>query len=133
MSFTKAEIEYLMSNLTGRMATVTPGGQPQVRPTSYIYNAEHGTIDVGGYHMKDTQKYRNVVAGSAVAIVIDETLSYEPWEVKGIEIRGDASVLSDQKPYLPGFSGDIVRIRPRRILSWNVDPDHDGMFARDVP
>jgi pyridoxamine 5'-phosphate oxidase family protein len=109
-----------------------PDGKPQVRPTSYRYNAEHGSIDVGGYRMKDTQKYRNVAAGSWAALVIDEIVSYQPWEVKGIEVRGDAEVLGGQEPYLPGFTGDIVRIHPRRVLSWSVDPDHQGVFARDV-
>ncbi len=133
MTFTTAEVEYLTSQPLGRLATVTPDGQPQVRPTSFAYNAELGTIDVGGYHMRDTQKYRNVAAGSAASIVIDEIASRDPWTVRGIEIRGRAEVLTDQKPYLKGFSGDIVRIHPQRILSWGLDADDTTMNARDVP
>ena len=129
--FTDAEVDYLNSQPLARLATVTPGGQPQVRPTSFHYNADTGTIDIGGYHMRDTQKYRNVVAGSRAAIVIDEVTSTDPWTVRGIEIRGTAEVLADQPPYLQGFSGDIVRIHPKRILSWGLDSDN--MNARDVP
>ena len=27
---------------------------------------------------------------------------------------------------------EIIRIHPRRIVSFNVDPDHPGFAARDV-
>jgi pyridoxamine 5'-phosphate oxidase family protein len=27
---------------------------------------------------------------------------------------------------------EIIRIHPRRVLSFNVDPDHPGFAARDV-
>jgi pyridoxamine 5'-phosphate oxidase family protein len=131
--FTEAEVEYLNSQFHARLATVTRGGQPQVRPTSYHFNAETGTIDVGGYRMRDTQKYRNVEAGSAVSIVVDEVTSTNPWTVRGIEIRGSAETLTGQEPYFTGFSGDIVRIHPTRILSWGLDTDDMTMNARDVP
>jgi pyridoxamine 5'-phosphate oxidase family protein len=52
--------------------------------------------------------------------------------VRGIEIRGSAETLTDQEPYLKGFSGDIVRIHPKRILSWGLDTDDTSMNARDV-
>lgn len=131
--FTEVEIEYLNSQqMLGRLATVTPGGEPQVRPTSFHYNPETETIDVGGYHMRDTQKYRNVVAGSSASIVVDDVLSTNPWTVRGIEVRGPAEVLADQEPYMRGFSGDIVRIHPKRILSWGLDTDDMTMNARDV-
>jgi pyridoxamine 5'-phosphate oxidase family protein len=129
--FTEAEVDYLNSQPLARLATVTPAGQPQVRPTSYHVNAATGTIDVGGFRMRETQKYRNVEAGSAVSIVVDEVTSTDPWTVRGIEIRGSAETLSDQEPYFQGFSGDIVRIHPKRILSWGIDSD--DMKARDVP
>ena len=131
--FTEAEVEYLNSQPLARLATVTSSGQPQVRPTSYHYNAETGTIDVGGFRMRDTQKYRNVEAGSAVSIVVDEVISMDPWTVRGIEIRGSAETLTGQEPYLKGFSGDIVRIHPKRILSWGLSSDDTTMNARDVP
>ena len=133
MSFTQAEIDYLTSQRLGRIATVSPDGGPEVRPTSFSYNAELGTLDVGGLHMGDTKKFRNVVAGSRASLVVDDVASFDPWKVRGIEIRGDAEALTGQEPYLGGFSGEIVRIHPRRILSWGLnDADNFGMDARDV-
>ena len=132
MTFTQAEIDYLTSQRLGRIATVAPDGTPQVRPTSFHYNAELGTIDVGGYHMTDTRKYRNVAAGSAASIVVDDLASVDPWIVRGIEIRGDAEALTGQEPYLPGFDGAVVRIHPKRVLSWGLEPDREGMNARAV-
>ena len=134
MSFTEAEIDYLKSQRLGRIATVAADGTPQVRPTSFHYNAELGTIDVGGFHMADTQKYRNVQAGSRAALVVDEITSTDPWRVRGIEIRGDAEALTGQEPYMQGFTGDIVRIHPRRIISWGLEgEDAFQQNARNVP
>jgi uncharacterized protein (TIGR02246 family) len=31
-----------------------------------------------------------------------------------------------------GVSPQIIRIHPRRVISWNVDPDHPGLQTRDV-
>jgi pyridoxamine 5'-phosphate oxidase family protein len=130
--FTEAEVAYLDSQSLARLATVTSSGQPQVRPTSYHYNPDTRTIDIGGYRMRETQKYRNVVAGSLASLVVDEVISTDPWTVRGIEVRGTAEVLADQEPYFEGFSGDIVRIHPTRILSWGLDTDDMTMNARDV-
>lgn len=132
MAFTQAEIDYLTSQLLGRIATVAPDGTPQVRPTSFHYNAELGTIDVGGYHMADTQKYRNVAAGSAASIVVDDLASVDPWLARGIEVRGTSTVVSGQEPYMAGFDGTVIRIHPTRILSWGLEPDREGMNARAV-
>ena len=49
--FTDQEIEYLAGQRLGRIATVGPDGQPHVVPTSFLYNAEHDAIDVGGMRM----------------------------------------------------------------------------------
>jgi pyridoxamine 5'-phosphate oxidase family protein len=132
MSLTQAEIEYLASQRLGRLATVSPDGQPQVNPTSFHYNADLGTIDVGGYRMAQTKKFRNVAAGSAAAIVVDDLASVDPWQVRGIEVRGSAEVVHGQEPYFPGFTGDIVRIHPKRIISWGLEGDQPTPTARDV-
>jgi pyridoxamine 5'-phosphate oxidase family protein len=132
MSFTQVEIEYLASQRLGRVATVAPDGQPQVNPTSFHVNAELGTIDIGGYRMAQTKKYRNVAAGSAASIVVDDLASVDPWRARGIEIRGRAETVTGQEPYLAGFTGDIVRIHPTRILSWGLDPEKQSVDARDI-
>lgn len=131
MTFTPQEIEYLGTQRLGRLATVAADGQPQVSPTSFHYNAELGTIDVGGGDVGRTKKFRNVAAGSKAALVVDDLASVDPWIVRGVEIRGDAEALTDQEPYRRGFSREIVRIHPRRIISWGLDGTRDKN-ARNV-
>jgi hypothetical protein len=46
--FTNEEIEYLNSQLLGRLATVGPDGQPHVVPVSFHYNAQVDTTSPGG-------------------------------------------------------------------------------------
>lgn len=137
MSFTKAELDYLATQRLGRLATVAPDGVPQNNPVSFRHNAEMGTIDIGGYNMGASRKFRNVRAGGAgghVSFVVDDVASVTPWRVRGIEIRGDAEALTGQVPYTKGVSGEIIRIHPRRIIPWNIDPGGDlGSRPRDVP
>jgi pyridoxamine 5'-phosphate oxidase family protein len=133
MSFTDKELAYLASQLLGRLATVAPDGTVQASPTGFRYNAELGTIDIGGHNMGKSKKYRNVAAGSRVAFVVDDIVSVRPWTVRGVEVRGEAEALTDQDPYMEGFSREIIRIHPRRILSWGVNErDYMRMDARSV-
>jgi pyridoxamine 5'-phosphate oxidase family protein len=49
-------VRYLTSHGQGRLATVGPDGGPQNKPVGYRYNAELGTIDIGGYEMERSAK-----------------------------------------------------------------------------
>ncbi|HEV2779628.1 MAG TPA: PPOX class F420-dependent oxidoreductase [Actinophytocola sp.] len=122
MSFTQAELDYLGSQVLGRLATVAPDGTPQVSPTGFRYNAELGTIDIGGHNMARSKKFRNVAAGSRAAFVVDDIESTKPWKVRGVEVRGDAEALTGATAPagLPGTPGEIIRIHPRRIVSWGL-------------
>ncbi len=44
----------------GRLATIRPDGAPQVSPVGFTYNEELGTIDIFGYNMSRSAKYRNI-------------------------------------------------------------------------
>ena len=131
MALTEAEIAYLESQPVGRLATVSPDGMPQVNPVGFRYDAELGVIDIGGRGLSATKKFRNVAAGSRAALVIDE-VSQQPWRVRGLEIRGDAEVLVEQEPQRPGFSPELIRIHPRRVISWGIEPGQFEMRGRDV-
>ncbi len=72
--------------------------------------------------MGSSRKFRNVQAYPKVSFVVDDILSVRPWRVRGIEVRGEAQALTDQEPPAPGFSREVIRIRPRRIRSWGLDP-----------
>jgi len=131
-SLTEQERGYLATQRLGRLATVAADGTLQNNPVAFHYNEETGTIDIGGYRMGGTRKFRNVQAGGQVAFVVDDIVSVDPWRVRGVEIRGWAEALTGQDPPRPGFSGEVIRIHPRRVLAWGVDPDSPGMTRRTV-
>ena len=119
MSFTQAELDYLASQRLGRLATEAPDGTLQVSPTSFFLNAD-GSVDIGGAALGQSKKFRNVAANGRAAFVIDDIASVNPWEVRGVEIRGTAEALTDQEPPMRGFSKEIIRIHPKRIISWGL-------------
>lgn len=113
--FTDAELEYLRpgERRLARVATIGADGMPHVVPTGWSYNADLDTVDLGGMDLTRTKKYRDVVRNTAVAVVIDDVLP--PWRPRGIEIRGLAEATDHPEP--------VIRIRPRRIVSWGLDSD----------
>ena len=50
-----------------------------------------------------------------------------------LEIRGVAETAVGAHDLQGHLAPEIIRIHPRRIVSFNVDPDHPGFAARDVP
>ena len=119
--FTEEEIEYLKSQLLGRLATGGPDGQPHVVPVGFRYNAELDTIDIGGHDFARRKKYQDVQRNPRVAFLVDDMVSVDPWRPQGIEVRGEAEVLTSGGEALgPGFAPEMFRIRPRRIVSWGI-------------
>ena len=68
-----------------------------------------------------------------MARVVDEIVSFRPWVVRCLEIRGTAEAIEDHEPPMQGLRREVLRIRPTRILGFGINPDTDGMSARDVP
>jgi pyridoxamine 5'-phosphate oxidase family protein len=130
--FTEAELEYLASQRLGRLATSQPGGTLQNNPVGFHVNVAEGAIDIGGWNLAASQKFRNVRANGRVAFVVDDLVSVEPWTVRGLEIRGHAEALTDTEPPQPFMSGEIIRVHPERIFGWGFDPGRDGMYRRDI-
>jgi pyridoxamine 5'-phosphate oxidase family protein len=130
--FNNAELEYLASEMLGRLATVAPDGTLQNNPVGFRYNPQTGTIDIGGHNMGDSRKFHNIEVNDQVAFVVDDLASVRPWRVRGVEIRGRAEALRDQPAPQPGFGAELIRIYPRRILSWGLDPEKPGMQRRNV-
>ncbi|REE99822.1 PPOX class F420-dependent oxidoreductase [Thermomonospora umbrina] len=132
MDLTDGERAFLAAQRLGRLATVDPHGAPQNNPVGFFLNASNGTIDIGGHSLAASRKFRNVLRNPHVALVIDELASVRPWTVRGMEIRGEAEALTDQEPPGPGFGPELIRITPRVIFSWGVEPDTPGMLRRTV-
>ncbi len=115
-------IAYLQSQRLGRLATVDRNGAPQNNPVGFRYNAERGTIDIGGRNMGASRKFRNLAGNPNVAFVVDDIASVQPWRVRCVEIRGRAEAIRDQAGQLPGFSAEIIRVYPGRVISFGLDP-----------
>ena len=120
-TLTPAQIDYVKSQFIGRLATVRPDGSPQNNPVGVFYNAELGTIDIGGYRMGTTYKFRNMAGNDRVALVVDDVVSTDPFTPRCLEIRGRATALSDVDPPQPGFSREIIRIYPDRVIAYGID------------
>lgn len=131
MALNDASQRYLASQGHGRLATVGPDGHPQNKPVGFHYNAELGTIDISGIDMEASAKYRNVGAHPDVAFVVDDVVSDGAAGVRFVEIRGPAEQVTVDPPPT-GLSPHIIRIHPRRLVSWNIDPDHPGLQTRDL-
>ena len=109
-----------------------PNGTPQVKPLGFTYNPTLGTIDVTGFNMSGSAKYRNVQANPKVAFVVDEVTAQSMEGAHFLEIRGFAETAVGTHVPQGHLAPEIIRIHPWRIVSFNVDPDHPGFAARDV-
>ncbi len=119
---TTIQIDYLAGQRLGRLATAGADHKPHVVPTSFRYNAELGTLDIGGMHVSTTKKYRDVQANGYAALVVDDIVSTKPWTVRMLEIRGPAEVVADGGAALgPGFGPSFIRIHPEKINSFGID------------
>lgn len=142
MSFKPHEIDFLNAADLGRLATVQADGTVQNSPVGFTYNDELGTIDVAGYGMSKSQKFRNIKSNKTVAFVVDDITSRDPWRVRCLEIRGTAEQAeverADHEPNGDAIDTAIIRITPRRIISFGIDdtdtePHLLTADSRDVP
>ncbi|MEQ3550831.1 PPOX class F420-dependent oxidoreductase [Pseudonocardia nematodicida] len=117
--FTDRELEYLTGQPLGRLATSAPDGTLQVNPVGYRVDRDRGTIDIGGWGMSRSRKYRNVADNGRAAFVVDDVASTDPWRVRFLEVRGHAETIED-----PGGdpSAAVIRLRPERILALGLEP-----------
>jgi len=117
MVFTETEIAYLASQRLGRLATVQPGGVLQVSPVGFSYNAARSTIDIVGFNLVKSRKFRNIADNGRAAFVVDDVPSVQPWRVRCLEIRGVAEAIAD---------GDtaVIRLHPKRVIAFGInEPD----------
>ncbi|WP_250033572.1 PPOX class F420-dependent oxidoreductase [Paractinoplanes maris] len=137
MPFTELETTYLAGQMLGRLATLRPDGTLQNSPVGFRLNEATGTIDIAGHTMAASHKYRNVAATGQVAFVVDDVPSTSPWRVRCLEIRGTAEAIDAPTDSAHGSAAPIIRIHPRRILSFGLDqPDTEAhsltLSSRDV-
>lgn len=123
-AFTASELDYLIAQRLGRLATVQPDGTLQVSPVGFQYNPVTTTIDIVGFHMAASRKFRNIADNGRVAFVVDDIASVEPWRVRCLEIRGRGEAITADPS--TNLDGAIIRIHPTRIISFGIDePDQE--------
>ncbi|MDQ4128522.1 MAG: PPOX class F420-dependent oxidoreductase, partial [Actinomycetota bacterium] len=114
-AFTEREIEYLREQRLGRLATVDAGGRPHVVPVAFRYNAERETIDIGGYNLAKSKKYRDAGESGRAAFVVDDVLPGAEWRTRGLEVRGRAEVHPGGGSEVASDSADeLIRVIPER-------------------
>ena len=120
--FTEPELRYLSGGRQlGRLATVGADGTPHVVPVGWILNTARDTIDISGYELEQSKKFRDIARTGRAAIVVDDLESVDPWRPRGVEIRGRGEVIPLPTP--------LIRIHPERIVSWGLAT---GRSARTV-
>jgi pyridoxamine 5'-phosphate oxidase family protein len=132
MTLNEAEVRFLARQPRGHLATLGPNGTPQVKPLGFTYNPTLGTIDITGFNMGGSAKYRDVQARPNVSFVVDEVTKESMEGVHFLEIRGVAETAVGTHDRQGHLALEIIRIHPRRIVSFNVDPNLPGFAARDV-
>ena len=121
MVFTESEIAYLAGQRLGRLATVQDSsGVLQVSPVGFAYNPTTETIDISGFNLTESQKFRNIARNGRAAFVVDDLVSVEPWRVRCIEIRGAADAIA-------GPDAALIRLHPQRVIAFGIDePDTEA-------
>lgn len=115
--FTDKETAYLKSQMLGRIATVSPRGQPDVVPVGFEFDGKDLWV---GSHSQEIfvrgKKYLNVTKGNTkVAFVVDDMESIDPWRPRSLKIYGTAELAEHNGRFGPG---KYIRITPR--ISWSM-------------
>ncbi|MEU1528885.1 pyridoxamine 5'-phosphate oxidase family protein [Streptomyces fagopyri] len=114
--FSEAERAYLKSQGLGRPATVDAHGRPQANPRRLLSPGRRDDPDRrtrDGHHQEVAHPRKNPRA----ALVVDDVVSLRPWKACGVDIRGEAELLTGPHDLDPHFSEELIRVHPRRIHS----------------
>lgn len=119
MSFTEEEIAYLRSQPLARLATLSPDAQPDAVPVAFEFDGSRFWVGGAGASVLATRKFRNIGDGGVkVALVIDDLVSLDPFNARGVRVYG----VADRPVERVGMMGPAVqsRITPTVSWSWNL-------------
>lgn len=122
MTFTDAETAYLTTQRLGRIATASGAGTPDVAPVTFGLTPD-GVIEIHGLDNPRTLKWRHVTATGRAAFVVDDLATVDPWQPRGVKVRGTAVAEQD------AAGRHVIRITPAVVWSWGVNADADKHFA----
>jgi pyridoxamine 5'-phosphate oxidase family protein len=114
--FTNGEYHNLTTRRRGRLTTLGPGEPTHVHPVPSIVDNRTGCIEIGGRHLGDTQKYRNIRRDPRVSLVVDDGIS-APLQLderggRAIEIRRIAEASESARPTSAGFDTESSAFIP---------------------
>ncbi len=118
--FTDAELNYLTTQRLARLATASSAGVPDVSAVGFEVAGD--AILSGGMDITKTVRYRHLRENPRATIVIDDLASVDPWQPRGIKVRGRA-VLEENN------GRPRIRILPKVIWSWGLNPNEPKRFA----
>jgi pyridoxamine 5'-phosphate oxidase family protein len=96
VSFSEEEVKFLKESRLGRLATVSPSGQPHVVPVGYEFD---GTFFYfGGYNITKSLKFKNIQRNNKVGFVVDDLVSVNPWTPRFVMVRGIAEIITEKGP-----------------------------------
>ena len=111
--FSEQEHAYLENQQTGRIASVSSAGQPDVAPVGFGFDGEAFTIH--GIAIERSLKYRNVARGAArVAFVVDDYETADTSRPRGVKIHGRAEIVAEDEE-------QALRLHVERVWSWGVN------------
>ncbi len=125
--FTEKEIAYLRSQRLARLATVASDGQPDNAAVGFEFDGQY--FYIGGRDLPATRKYKNIEKGNnKIALIVDDLISVNPWQPRGIRIYGMAEIIEYPGRLGPG---KYFRITPITSWSWNIEEDtsQQGRFV----
>ena len=125
--FTAAEAEYLKTQRTGRLATVSHSQQPDVAPVGYLFDSE--TFTIRGIDLARTLKYLNIKRGSGrAAFVVDDYETEDTSRPRGVKIHGRAEIVDDG-------DREAIRVTPDKKWSWGINAPmfQDGHRVIELP
>lgn len=108
--FSEKESTFLKEQRLGRIATVSSNMQPHVVPVAFEFDGSY--LYFGGWNLKNSLKFRNILQNNKVAFVVDDLVSVNPWTPRGVEIKGIAEILR---------GNDYVKIVPFKKSSWGFE------------
>jgi pyridoxamine 5'-phosphate oxidase family protein len=110
VEFTERELTFLKKQRLGRIATVSSHGQPHVVPVAFEFDGI--CFYFGGWKLKNSLKFKNILQNNKVAFVVDDLISANPWTPIGLEVKGIAEILRED---------DYVKIVPLKKSSWGLE------------
>jgi pyridoxamine 5'-phosphate oxidase family protein len=117
--FTDAELDYLSTQRLARLATASSAGEPDVSAVGFA--VEGDSIVSGGLDITKTVRYRHLRENPRATIVIDDLASVEPWQPRGIKVRGGAALEDDD-------GRPRIRIQPEVVWSWGLNANAAKRF-----